>query len=130
MHHLTMTLLSGPGFPLGDETRKIRIDLGLDRVGNPDPDAWHSDPAPWRAELEGQDIAQRRGDIQYDPDFGWYLRMPPKGENPDDATSWAIDFTNAPARPGETVITRGPGGEDWVWRIVQVEVAQETQPAG
>lgn len=125
MKHIIMTLLSGPGFPLGDETRKIRMQLVLDRSGNPDPQAWYDDPQPWRAWLEGSDIVNRRGDVQYEPDYGWYLRMPPADNEPDDANSWFIHFPATPARPGETVVTRGPDGEDWAWRIVQVEAPQD-----
>lgn len=124
MHHLTLTLLSGPGFPLGDETRKIRVELALDRAGSPDPQSWYDDPEPWRAWLEGPDIVDRRGDIQYEPDYGWYLRMPPAEHDPDDVNSWSIHFPATTARPGETVVTRGPDGEDWAWRIVQVEAVQ------
>ena len=67
----------------------------------------------------------RRGDIQYEPDYGWYLRMPPADKQPEDANSWAIQFPNGPARPGEMVMTRGPDGQDWAWRIVQVEAKQD-----
>ena len=125
MHALTMTLLSGPGRPLGDANRRIRLELGLDPLGNPDPQAWLNDPAPWRAYLEAPDAPDRRGDIQHDADFGWHLRMP-EGENAlDDASTWTIGFPNAPTRPGEIITTRGPDGEDWAWRIVSVEAQSE-----
>ena len=125
MHELILTLLSGPGFPLGDSTRTIRLQVALDWAGNPDTQAWYDDPLPWRAWLEGRDIEDRRGDVQYEPDYGWYLRMPPAQHEPEDANSWFIQFPNTPARPGETLVTRGPDGEDWAWRIVQVEARQD-----
>ena len=124
MYQLTMTLLSGPGFPLGDQTRKIRMQVALDRGGNPDPQRWHDDPEPWRAWLEAPDIVDRMGDVQYEADLGWYLRMPPVDHGPEDANSWAINFPHTPARPGETMVTRGPDGANWAWRIVQVEAQQ------
>ena len=125
MQELTMTLLSGPGFPMGDFTRTIRLQLSLDWAGNPDSQAWYDDPEPWRAWLDGPEIMERRGDVQYEPDHGWYLRMPSASNEPEDANSWSIHFPSTPARPGETVVTRGPNGEDWAWRIVQVEARQE-----
>lgn len=125
MNLITMTLLSGPGFPLGDASRTIRLEIALDWAGNPDPHARDQGAEPWHAWLEGPDIVDRQGDIQYEPDVGWYLRMPPKDHQPEDANSWSISFPNAPARPGETVVTRGPDGEAWAWRIVSVEARQE-----
>lgn len=122
MHELTLTLLSGPGRPLGDSSRRIRVQLALDQQGAPDPRAWRDDPEPWRAWLEAPDAPDRSGDIQYEEDFGWYFRMPEGGNDLADATTWVIHFPDhTPARPGETVITRGPEGEDWAWRIVAVE---------
>jgi len=125
MHLITLTLLSGPGFPLGDQTRRIRLEIALDPQGNPDPQRWYDDPEPWHAWLEGPELVDRKGDIQYEPDIGWYLRMPRAEHEPEDANSWTIFFPHTPARPGETVGTRGPDGEDWAWRIVQVEARQD-----
>lgn len=122
MHEITMTLLSGPGRPMGDAGRRIRIRLSLDPQGGASTEAWAQDPAPWAAWLDAPDAPDRRGDIQHDRDFGWHLRLPEREDAVDDASLWAIVFP-ASIRPGETVLTRGPDGEDWAWRIVSVEAA-------
>jgi|GEM_PF-1154769 hypothetical protein len=120
MHEITMTLLSGPGRPMGDPARRIRIRLALDPHGGPSAEAWLADPEPWPAWLDAPDAPDRRGDLQHDADFGWHLRMPEGGHALDDASLWAIGFPGI-IRPGETVHTSGPDGEDWAWRIVAVE---------
>lgn len=97
------------------------MEIALDRAGNPDPQAWLDDPEPWHAWLEGPDIVDRQGDVQHEDEYGWHIRMPPKGRDLDDTSSWSVSFPNGPSRPGETVTTRGPDGEDWAWRIVSVD---------
>jgi len=48
------------------------------------------------------------------------LRLPEGELALDDASLWSIGFPSF-IRPGETVHTRGPDGEDWAWRIIAVE---------
>lgn len=116
--HVIMLLAFGPGSPEGDVNDRIEMTVALTQQGHVDRKMYPDDPRPWTVTRSMPSGAARSGEL-IELDQGWGLRRIGEEDDP----IWPLDI--AIVRPGEYVTLRGPGGEDFVFRIVGVE--PETQ---
>jgi hypothetical protein len=133
----------GPGFPDGSPAHRYELRVTLDPQGALDPRAWAADPEPWPVRRLWPGEPERHGDVQYDPDSGWSLRLfggaadagkenrriagQASGEAGPDA---AADLADAPLqqflqvpgtmRPGEYLLITEPDGREYGYRIVGI----------
>ena len=117
---VTLSLVAGPGFPLGCQDHRYEIELALDATGHADPVAWQEDPAPWRARHYGLDAPPEQGDVQYDGDNGWFIRFSGSLAERFDAPEARFDPGTSPIRPGEHVTITEVDGGVYDYRIVGV----------
>ena len=115
-----LALAAGPGFPEGSPDHRYEVQLALDPGGRPDGAAWLADPEPWRARrfAPGQDPQQ--GDVQHDPDHGWFIRFYGAAAEGPDAPEARFDCGPDPVRPGEYVTVTEPDGAEYTYRVVGV----------
>ena len=106
-----MVLAQGPGRPNGDVANRLELTVALTPQGALDEAAFGEAPWPTRRLLpDGNVLAGELVRI----DGGWALRGP-AGE---DAPLW--DIESRVFRPGEYVTLRRPGGDELIFRIVDV----------
>lgn len=117
---VTLSLVAGPGFPLGCQDHRYEIELALDPAGQADPVAWAEDPAPWRARHYHPDAPPELGDVQYDGDNGWFIRFSGSLAERFDAPEARFDPGTSPIRPGEHVTITEVDGGVYDYRIVGV----------
>ncbi|MBW8269517.1 hypothetical protein [Caldovatus aquaticus] len=144
---VTLAMAHGPGFPEGSPEHRYELRVVLDRRGCLNAEAWFADPEPWPVRRLWPGEPERRGDVQYDPDSGWFLRLFAGGRRgegggsgaaqgaPSDAPAptqeaTAADLSDAPVqhmfhspgplRPGEYVSITEPDGREYSYRIVAV----------
>ena len=117
---VTLSLVAGPGYPLGCQDHRYEIELALDAKGYPDPVAWAEDPAPWRARHYRPDGPPEQGDVQYDGDNGWFIRFSGSLAERFDAPEARFDPGTSPIRPGEHVTITEVDGGVYDYRIVGV----------
>lgn len=140
---VTLAMAHGPGFPEGSPEHRYELRVILDSRGALDPGAWAADPEPWPARRLWPGEPERRGDVQYDPDSGWSLRLfggaaAPGGGDGRTARQAcgeaepgaAADLSDAPLqqflqvpgtmRPGEYLLITEPDGREYGYRIVGV----------
>ena len=135
---VTLAMARGPGFPEGSPERRYELRVILDQRGCLDAEAWAADPEPWPVRRIWPGEPDRYGDVQYDPDSGWSLRLF-GGSAPSGAAApggggaagrRAADLSDAPLqqlfhtpgtmRPGEYVSITEPDGREFEYRIVGV----------
>ena len=107
MARVVMLLASGPGAPAGDLNYRLELTATLT------PQA-ALDDGTWPAVRVLPDGTRRQAQLVR-VDEGWALQGP-AGE---DSALW--DFEGRVFRPGEYVTVRRAGGEEFVFRIVEVE---------
>ena len=117
---VTLSMVAGPGFPLGCQDHRYEIELALDATGYLDPLAWAEDPAPWRARHYRPDAPPEQGDVQYDGDNGWFIRFSGSLAERFDAPEARFDPGTSPIRPGEHVTITEVDGGVYDYRIVGV----------
>ena len=117
---VTLSMVAGPGFPLGCQDHRYEIELALDAAGHADPVAWQEDPAPWRARHYRPDAPPELGDVQYDGDNGWFIRFSGSLAERFDAPEARFDPGTSPIRPGEHVTITEVDGGVYDYRIVGV----------
>jgi hypothetical protein len=117
---VTLSMVAGPGFPLGCQDHRYEIELALDAAGQADPIAWQEDPAPWRARHYRPDAPPELGDVQYDGDNGWFIRFSGSLAERFDAPEAHFDPGTSPIRPGEHVTITEVDGGVYDYRIVGV----------
>jgi hypothetical protein len=111
MFRIAMLLAQGPGRPNGDLADRLELTAALTPQGALDEAAFGDPPWPTRRVLpDGRALV---GELVR-ADAGWALRGP-AGE---DAPLW--DFEGRVFRPGEYVTLRRPGGDELIFRIVDV----------
>jgi hypothetical protein len=108
MARMTMVLASGPGEPEGNVDYRLELNAALT------PQAALEGAGPWEA-LRILPDGSRREAALVRVDDGLALQGP-AGE---DSALW--DFEGRVFRPGEYVTVRRAGGEELVFRIVEVE---------
>jgi hypothetical protein len=125
---VTLALAHGPGFPDGSPEHRYELRVILDSRGCLDPKAWLADPEPWPTRRTAPGGAVQRGDVQHDPDHGWYVTFVPSGDgggggggggDPDAPVHHVLHATG-PMRPGEYLTITEPDGRDYEYRIVGV----------
>ena len=112
MARVVMLLASGPGEPAGNVDYRLELNAPLTPQAALDESAYSD--GPWSALRVLPDGSQRPAALVR-IDEGWALQGP-AGE---DSALW--DFEGRVFRPGEYVTVRRAGGEELVFRIVEVE---------
>ena len=111
MARIIMVLASAPGEPGGNVDHRLELTAVLTSQAALDEGA---PGMPWPA-LRVLPDGSRRAAALVRVEGGWALQGP-AGE---DSALW--DFEGRVFRPGEYVTVRRPGGEELVFRIVEVE---------
>ena len=122
MAKIDLVLAGGPGFPQGSPAHRYRLEVALTPTGELDPEAWQADPAVWPVERDWPDD-RRPGDVQYDPDTGWWLsihRGAAEIADPDSSPLQTPIRGAGPFRPGEYVTLRERDGREYAYRVVSV----------
>lgn len=145
---VTLAMAHGPGLPQGSPERRYELRVVLDSRGCLDAEAWFADPEPWPVRRLWPGEPERQGDMQYDPDSGWSLRLfaggrerggagsaagggaAPSGAGQRARDAAAADLSDAPLqhlfhspgpmRPGEYVSITESDGREYSYRIVGV----------
>jgi hypothetical protein len=112
MARIIMVLASAPGEPAGNLEHRLELTAVLTPQAALDEAAYGE--APWPA-LRILPDGSRRAAALVRVDGGWALQGP-AGE---DSALW--DFAGRVFRPGEYVTVHRAGGEELVFRIVEVE---------
>jgi hypothetical protein len=112
MARIVMVLASAPGEPAGNVDYRLELTAVLTPQAALDEAAYGD--APWPALRILPDGARREAALVRIEE-GWALQGP-AGE---DSALW--DFEGRVFRPGEYVTVRRAGGEELVFRIVEVE---------
>ena len=113
---VTMLLVHAPGRPEGDLSDRLDLQVCLTSQGQIDAPAYRADPAPWPFHRLLPDGTDKVGElVALDP--GWALR----GTHAEDDPLWVLE--GKVFRPGELVTLCRPGGEELVFRVVNVEAA-------
>ncbi len=112
MARILMVLASAPGEPTGNLDHRLELTAALTAQAALDDAAYGE--ASWPALRILPDGARRPAALVR-VDAGWALQGP-AGE---DSALW--DFEGRVFRPGEYVTVRRAGGEELVFRIVEVE---------
>jgi hypothetical protein len=112
MARVVMVLASGPGVPAGDLDYRLELTATLTPQATLDEAAYGE--GAWHAVRILPDGSRRPAELVRNDD-GWALQGP-AGE---DSALW--DFEGRVFRPGEYVTVRRAGGEELVFRIVEVE---------
>jgi hypothetical protein len=111
MARVVMLLASGPGEPAGNVDYRLELNAALTPQAALDEAAY---AGPWSALRVLPDGSRRPAELVR-TNGGWALQGP-AGE---DSALW--DFEGRVFRPGEYVTVRRSGGEELVFRIVEVE---------
>lgn len=117
---VTLVMANGPGFPLGSAEHRYALSVALTPGGLLDPRAWLADPAPWPLTRYWPGEAPSGGDVHWDEDTGWFLRVFPAGSELSDTPLHALIRNPGQLRPGEYVTIREPDGSEYGWRVVSV----------
>lgn len=114
---VTLVLANGPGFPLGSADHRYELSVALTPGGQLDVAAWLADPEPWPATRYRPGEAPRPGDVQWDEEGGWSLRIFAQGSSAD-APLQAQIRNAGQLRPGEYLTIQDQGGPEFSWRVV------------
>ena len=114
MVRLLLLLAQAPGFPEGDLTDRIELDVALTPQGQMDAAAWEADSTPWLATREHPSRGRRQFELVR-LDEGWALQSLRSEDDP----LWG--FAGTVFRPGELVALRRPDGEELLFRIVSAD---------
>ena len=120
MPMVTLVMANGPGFPLGSADHRYELTVALTPGGQLDAMAWLADPNPWPMMRYRPGEAPRPGDVQWDEETGWFLRIYAAGSATPDAPLHALIRNPGQLRPGEYVTIREPDGSEYAWRVVGV----------
>ena len=112
MARVVMLLASAPGAPAGNLNYRLELTANLTTQAALDEAAYGA--GAWQAVRILPDGSRRPAELVRIDD-GWALQGP-AGE---DSALW--DFEGRVFRPGEYVTVRRAGGEEFVFRIVEVE---------
>jgi hypothetical protein len=122
MPMIELVMAGGPGFPQGSPDRRYRMQVTLTPTGELDSAAWECDPAVWPAERQWPGD-HRPGDVQYDPDTGWWLSIHRTAQEVTDPACSPLQTPirgAGPFRPGEYVTLRELDGTEYSYRVVSV----------
>jgi len=122
MAKIELVLAGGPGFSQGSTEHRYMLNVALTATGELDPEAWQADPAVWPAERVWAGD-RRPGDVQFDPDTGWWIsihRTPEDVADPESAPLQSPIRGAGPFRPGEYVTLRERDGKEYAYRVVSV----------